>query len=161
MLTKTTRTGVQTLLFLALQGGSDPISPRVIAAALRCSPTYLAKVTGQLVRAGILAAHRGVKGGVTLTRSPREITLLEVVTALQGPVLGDYCSSTMPDPVLCQFHHAMYALHQAMLESLRRWSLADIATVPAPGSVPNRNTACIMHPILVRPNSSSGKRSHK
>ncbi|MBK8231222.1 MAG: Rrf2 family transcriptional regulator [Candidatus Eisenbacteria bacterium] len=161
MLTKTTRTGLQTLLYLALRGDDEPTSPRVIAAALHCSPSYLAKVTGQLVRAGILSAHRGVKGGVTLSRKPREITLLEVVQALQGPVLGDYCSSSLPDPLLCQFHHAMYALHRAMLDTLTRWSLADIATDPGPGTGPVRNTACIMHPILLHIGPPAGKRSRQ
>lgn len=153
MLTKTTRTGIQTLLYLALDKEGEPVSPRTIATALGCSPTYLAKVTAQLARAGILTTHRGVKGGVTLRRDPNEIRLLEIVEALQGPVLEDYCGAKLAKPLLCQFHHAMLFLHEAILDALTRWSLADIAKPPAKGG--RDNPACLLGPVLCAMDSAN------
>lgn len=158
MLTKTTRVGMQSLLYLALNESSTPTAPRAIATALGCSPTYLAKVTAQLVRAGILEAHRGVKGGVTLRRAAHEITLLQIVEALQGPVLADYCTTSQPKPLLCQFHQAMLFLHEAMLEALTRRSLADIAEVPG-SKAGHDNPGCLMHSVIAGLAPPTRKRS--
>lgn len=157
MLTKTTRAGIQTLLYLALNSGDEPASPRAMATALGCSPTYLSKVTGQLVRAGVLHAHKGAKGGVTLSRTPRQINLLDIVQALQGPVLGDYCPTGMPTGMVCRFHQAMYALHQATLEVLSKWTLADMAEMPGRSLNLDTNTACMMHPVA-RALASAGRK---
>ncbi len=104
MLTKTTRAGIQVLLYLSMEPAGEPASPRSMAGALGCSPTYLAKVAGQLVRAGILRAHKGAKGGVTLGRPTARITLLEIVQALQGPVLADYCPTLKSPNGVIQFN---------------------------------------------------------
>jgi Rrf2 family protein len=134
MLTKTTESAIQTLIYLVLQHSEDPIAPRHIADELGLSPTYLAKVTNLLVRSGILRAHRGTLGGVTLGRAPREITLLQIVEACQGQVIGDYCQATDSLDGICAFHRAMLEMHQATLEILSRWTLADLAAQPGPGA---------------------------
>lgn len=157
MLTKTTRAGIQTLLYLALNQADEPASPRAMAGALGSSPTYLSKVTGQLVRAGILVAHKGAKGGVTLSRPAAAITLLDIVQALQGPILGDYCPTRMPAGMVCRFHQAMYALHQATLEALSKWTLADMAELPDRSLNLDSNTTCMMFPVGQAVASRRGK----
>src|SRR5262245_41064036 len=60
-------------------------SPRTvdqIAQATKVPPAYLAKVIGELVRAGILRSQRGVGGGISLVKTPAELTILEVVNAV-------------------------------------------------------------------------------
>ena len=142
MLTKTSEIAIQALVYLALRQGDEPIPPRQIAGALGASPSYMAKVCGSLVKANILRAIRGVKGGVAIARSPREITLLEVVEACQGMVLGDYCQDH-PDPEpLCAYHQAMGELHQATLSVLKRWTLADLAAKPQPAPSLRETVSC-------------------
>jgi Rrf2 family protein len=148
MLTKTTRAGIQVLLYLSMEPAGEPASPRSMAGALGCSPTYLAKVAGQLVRAGILRAHKGAKGGVTLGRPTAGITLLEIVQALQGPVLADYCPTLKSPGLACRFHQAMFALHQATIETLSKWTLAELADVSDQTPRGASNTMCILHPVL-------------
>lgn len=132
MLTKTTLSAIRELIHLASTPDGKPLSPRSIAKRLDLSPTYTAKVTAQLARSGILQTHRGAQGGVTLARQPESITLLEIFEACQGRVVGDYCKSGVPAPQTCSFHRMAAELHQAIVEVLSGYSLADLMVRPVP-----------------------------
>ena len=77
MLSATSELAIRTLVFLAMSGKEVPIPAPRIARALNCSPSYLAKTTATLSRAGILRSVRGTRGGVVLSQRPDEITLLD------------------------------------------------------------------------------------
>jgi Rrf2 family protein len=62
-----------------------------IAIDQRIPPSFLAKIVSQLSVAGLLQTSRGARGGVSLARSPQEITVLEVVEAIDGPILLNEC----------------------------------------------------------------------
>lgn len=49
---------------------------------------YLLKILQQLVRANILRSKRGPRGGFNLARTPKKVTLLEVIEAVEGPMIG-------------------------------------------------------------------------
>lgn len=132
MLTKTSETAIQILLYLERQGTADPVPPILMAERLGASPSYAAKVCTTLAKAGLLRTHHGTRGGVTLARPPREITLLAVVEACQGKVLGDYCQEYDRTEWVCAFHAAMQDLHNAVVGTLQRWTLADLAAKPGP-----------------------------
>ncbi|MFN2216779.1 MAG: RrF2 family transcriptional regulator [Anaerolineales bacterium] len=53
--------------------------------------SFLAKIISTLLKARILETSRGARGGVSLARPPEEITLLEVVEAIDGPILLNEC----------------------------------------------------------------------
>lgn len=129
MLGKTSVSAIRSLLLLAGQDVQEPWSPRRIADELGESPTYLAKVLRHLVKAGILESERGVKGGVTLMRQPAEITLLAIVEACHGTIVGDYCKSSVAGTP-CAFHRAAVELHLAITGVLERWTLADLLAGP-------------------------------
>lgn len=133
MLGKTSISAVRALLLLTQQDQGCCWSPRRMAECLGESPTYLAKVTRHMVKAGILEAEKGVKGGVRLLKSPSSITLLAVVEACQGPIVGDFCRSSRPSSTHCSFHRAALELHQAIVGVLQRWTLADLLDNPASG----------------------------
>lgn len=132
MLTKTAVSAVRALTFLGLNPRRRPWSPRAMAERLNESPTYLAKVVRQLVRAGLLKSHRGVAGGVSLNRDPEEISLLMVVHACQGVILGDFCTAAIDPLQTCAFHQAGAELHDAIVGVLSRWTLADFLRRPSP-----------------------------
>ena len=142
MINGTCELGVQTLIYLTRKGGGEPQPPKVIAEALKASPTYTAKVCGALVRAGILRAHRGAKGGVTLLAKPEQLTLLAIVEACQGKLLADYCSDVFNMNHVCNWHRALDELHKASTSVLLRWTLADILKCPAPTGPINSDTHC-------------------
>ncbi len=145
MLTQTSETALRALVFLLVSKTDEPLPPARIAAYIGASPSYTAKVTTALVKSDILRAHRGMKGGVTLSRPPEQITLLEVVEACQGKVLGDFCQDLDRLELVCAFHRAMAELHQAIITTLKRWTLADLATTPLPAAEIRDNVNCRMH----------------
>jgi Rrf2 family protein len=62
-----------------------------IAEEQRIPPSFLAKIVSQLSIAGLLHTSRGARGGVTLARPAKDITLLEVVEAIDGPIQLNEC----------------------------------------------------------------------
>lgn len=157
MLGKTSLSAIRSLLLLAQQPKEDDCwPPRRIAEALGESPTYLAKVTRHMVKAGILEAEKGVKGGVRLRQAPQEITLLTVVEACQGTIIGDYCKSARPESSYCNFHRAALELHSAITGVLGRWTLAHLLEKPFSSGRLTGGVTCLMvalrlHSIENRP----------
>jgi len=148
MLTKTTISAIRALVFLGQSHVQAPTPPRRIAALLGESPSYLAKVAGLLVKAGILRAHRGVAGGVTLNRAPGEISMLDIVEACQGALVEDACQQASELEKTCAFHQAAVELHQAVVGVLSRWTLADILAKPLPSpGADNLGTRCLLAPL--------------
>lgn len=144
MLTKTSLTALQSLMYVAQRPEEGPVAPGEIAASLGCSPSYLSKIHTQLSKARILDAHRGVKGGITLARAPRQISLLEVVETCQGRILAHYCTDFPNLDMVCGYHHAMAELRNAIVSTLRRWTLADLAGRPGPLEVLKTSVQCKM-----------------
>ncbi len=130
MLGKTTLSAIRALLFISQQQSTGCLSPRHIAAALGESPTYLAKVLRHLVKAGILRAEKGATGGVRLAMDPRDVTLLDIVEACQGTLVGSYCQAGITDVSVCSFHQAALDLHNAITGVLSKWTLAALLTTP-------------------------------
>lgn len=127
MLSATSELAIRTLVFLAMAGKEVPISAPRIARALKCSPSYLAKTTAILSRAGILRSVRGARGGVLLRGRPEEITLLAVVEACQGLLVEDDRreASTGPAP-FPPFRRALAELEAGAAAILSRWTLSRL-----------------------------------
>ncbi len=90
---------VRAVLHLA-RSGDTRIATSTIAEEQRIPPSFLAKIVSQLSIAGLLHTSRGARGGVTLARSPQEITLLEVIEAIDGPIQLNEC---VGDAGACSF----------------------------------------------------------
>ena len=82
---------VRAVLHLARAGNSERSATSLIAKEQNIPPSFLAKIISQLSIAGLLHTSRGARGGVTLAREPGEITLLEVVEAIDGPIQLNEC----------------------------------------------------------------------
>jgi len=79
------------LLSLALDGGDTPVSVRDIAGRTGLPQPYLEQILLALKGAGLVRSKRGVGGGYVLAREPAEITLGDIVSAVDGPItLGDF-----------------------------------------------------------------------
>lgn len=72
-------------------GVSPPVSLHRIADSEGISRKYLEQIFGSLKNAGLVAGNRGPDGGYALLRKPEEVTLYDVVTALEGPVITAEC----------------------------------------------------------------------
>jgi Rrf2 family protein len=143
-ITQTTELAVSILLSLALRGRDVAVTPREIAEDIGASPTYTAKVCGQLVKAHILRSQRGAQGGVILEKLPESLTLLDIVEACQGRILADYCREVSDLRKVCGYHLAMNELHKAVTGSLQRWTLRDLMRQPHPLLKPDTEGHCLI-----------------
>ncbi len=92
-------------------------------------PSFLAKIVSQLSVAGMVQTSRGARGGVALAREPKDISLLEVVEAIDGPITLNEC---VPDSSLCTFgddcpvHGVWSDVQQKLVRELSSTSFADL-----------------------------------
>ena len=80
------RYGLRTLMDVALHQAKGPVTLNDIAQRQCISVKYLWQVINPLKTSGLLSVTRGAKGGYVLARRPEDITMLEVVTDLEGPM---------------------------------------------------------------------------
>lgn len=90
-LTAKSEYGVLAAIDLACNYGSGPVSAREIAERRGIPPRFLEQLFVSLRRAQIVTAVRGAKGGFVLERSPEQITVLDIVEALEGPLASSVC----------------------------------------------------------------------
>jgi Rrf2 family protein len=131
VLTQASELAIQALVILGLRESDEPVTPRDLAQQMGCSHSYLSKVLGSLTREGLLVSVRGARGGVMLVADPREVTLLSVVEACDGFLVGNYCRSLGVQPTeVCGFHEAMKEVHDSVKSVLRRRRLSDLLARP-------------------------------
>jgi len=91
---------MRAVLYLAKLGPDRRAATSQIAEEQKIPPSFLAKIVSQLSVAGLLQTSRGARGGVSLARSPEDISFLEVVEAIDGPILLNEC---VTDSGSCSF----------------------------------------------------------
>ncbi len=89
---------VRAVVYLAQLEPGVRASTSHIATEQNIPITFLAKIISQLSAAGVVRTTRGSRGGVTLAKPMDEISLLEVVEAIDGPVALNECTT---DPSRC------------------------------------------------------------
>lgn len=83
---------------LARGSGSEPVSVRRLADDQGVPYAFARGIQRDLVRAGLVVSHRGARGGIALAREARDISVLDVLEAVQGPVSCSVCTT---DPNWC------------------------------------------------------------
>jgi Rrf2 family protein len=91
---------MRAVAYLANLGPNQRAATSQIAEEQQIPPSFLAKIVSQLSVAGLLQTSRGARGGVSLARTPGEISFLEVVEAIDGPILLNEC---VADSGACNF----------------------------------------------------------
>ena len=93
-LSKKSDYGLIALKHLAMHNHGNACSAADIAAEYGISATLLAKVLQKLGRKGLVTAKHGSAGGYTLAKDPSEISALEVINAIDGPLFITSCITT-------------------------------------------------------------------
>ena len=132
--------GLHCLLHLAGPAAGEAPSSRDLAEFQGVSPTYVAKLFTQLEKAGIVASEEGIQGGYRLARPAADITVLDVVRALEGekPLfrcreVRRNCTLYSEDPPdwatrgVCAIHALMLEAEKRMQETLGERTLAELA----------------------------------
>jgi len=110
---------------LAYNGGGRPVQIRVISERQAIPVRYLEQIFQRLRRAGLICSKRGPGGGYTLARASEEITLLEIIEALEGPLSENLEMDSPDDPSQAAFRptFAWGAIAERLAEVLSKISL--------------------------------------
>lgn len=84
---------------LARQGGDRPVMIEEICETESLPRSFLAKILQTLCRANLVRSQRGAHGGFRLARDPAEISVLDLIEAIEGPIAIQRC---LDEPVQCE-----------------------------------------------------------
>ena len=119
---------IRAVLHLA-RSGDQRIATNMIAEDQRIPPSFLAKIVSQLSIAGLLHTSRGARGGVTLAREPKDISLLEVIEAIDGPIQLNECvgeNSTCSFDGECPLRSVWCEAHEELVGRLKRTTFSNL-----------------------------------
>jgi len=91
---------LRAVMYLAQMNSHQRAATSQIAEEQHIPPSFLAKIISQLSIAGLIHTSRGARGGVTLARPADEISILEVIEAIDGPIALNECTHS---PDACPF----------------------------------------------------------
>lgn len=125
--------GVRLMVALARLHGQGPASLAGIAAAEDLPRAYLEQLVVSLRAAGLVVSTRGAHGGYQLARAPHDITMSEVLRALEGPLAPMFCASEDPEHATtcdrssrCTVNVLWVRVRDAIASTLDSMTLADL-----------------------------------
>ena len=130
-LTKKADYGLIALKHLAVNASHGVASAKEIAEAYHIPLPLLAKVLQKLNKSGLLRSEQGTNGGYRLARNPREITTLDAIRTIDGPIIltpcftehGEGCSQSDK----CTVREPLRKVHEGILNLLGGISIWDLA----------------------------------
>jgi Rrf2 family protein len=140
-LTKRADYAIRAMLALSRENADGPLSARRIAEGMAIPGRFLPQVMGDLSRAGLVHAEPGRHGGYRLVRPTTEVSLLEVIEAVEGDsrrrscvLRGGPCGASGT----CDVHDVFFAAQEALLGIL---STAKLASLVAGDRIRSGDTA--------------------
>lgn len=119
---------VRCVLFLS-KDANRVVSANIIAETLAVSRTFLAKILQRLSHNGIVTSTQGTTGGFGLAKKPRDINLLDVIEAVQGPLAVSLCAVDKRKCSLsrsCSVHPLWVEMRHGIEAKLRRENFARL-----------------------------------
>ena len=107
------------------------VDARTIAEKTRVTQRFTLKILHKLVKSGLVVSFKGAHGGYLLARPPKEITLLQVIEAVEGPYMFSRChqqeySCDHGSTTSCCFHKIYDEVTALVRNKLRSYTFADI-----------------------------------
>lgn len=128
--------GLIAMRHLATHAGDGSCSAGDIAHEYGISAPLLAKILQKLARRGLVVARHGSSGGYQLARDPAEITALEVIDAIDGPLRITSCTTTRGEceqTNTCTVREPLRRVNESILQVLGTVTLSQMAQ-PGPAS---------------------------
>lgn len=129
-LSKLTDYALVVMSCMARSSNQSSRTARDLSVELRLPLPTVSKLLKELLQSGLLVSHRGTKGGYSLTREPHEISLAEIIAAMEGPIALTECSTDTIglcelEPC-CAIKKNQQIISQAVRGVLDRLTLADL-----------------------------------
>ncbi len=122
---------VRMMIELGMQPPDTFLSARRVSVRTAVPKAFLHKITADLVRANLIHTQTGPSGGLALRQEAKEITLLHIVEAIEGPVCLNVCLIRPQEcnrDRFCPGHEVWGRLQMMVVDELARTSLADLAS---------------------------------
>ena len=138
---------------LAIKSDSGPssTSAREIAEQYDIPIELMAKVLQRLAREGLLASHQGTRGGYHLSRSPANISVADVIQAVDGPLTVTACSTeeeNCDQYSKCNVRDPLWKIKERILVALQTCSITELATESTePVLISISRPAAVQHPL--------------
>ena len=131
MFTQTVEYALRALVALAARPG-EPQTNRQLAEVTKVPGPYLSKVLQLLTHEGLVEAHRGVRGGFSLSRPAKQITVLDAVNAVDPIQRIRVCPLGLKahGKHLCPLHKKMDAALEQIEQAFGSTTLADVLSEP-------------------------------
>ncbi|HEY3379543.1 MAG TPA: Rrf2 family transcriptional regulator [Armatimonadota bacterium] len=128
-LTRAGEYAVRSLVYLAAQDDDARVMASEVASAENIPVNFVRKILESLAKTGLVKSYRGAGGGFILGREAKQITLRQIVEAIEGPFALNECLSpngceNMPH---CPVSQVWMEAQRAVEDVLGRYSLADVA----------------------------------
>ncbi|SDB08115.1 transcriptional regulator, BadM/Rrf2 family [Desulfonatronum thiosulfatophilum] len=121
MLTKAGEYAVRCMLFLAGERERDVVLKKDVSEAMKIPGSFLAKIAQNLAKAGLIQIVQGPRGGYRMLKSAEEVTLLEVIEAVEGEIFLNECLFR-PDSchrsLFCGVHQVWEKAREGLRETL-------------------------------------------
>lgn len=133
---------------LALRGNRGSSSAREIAGLYDIPIELMAKVLQRLVRRGLLASQQGTRGGYQLARKPSQISVADVIEAIDGPLTVTACSTEAnrcEQFEKCNVRDPLWKVRERILTALGECTIAELSADPPPPAPPR---AAVLHTHL-------------
>ncbi len=129
-------TDYATVVMTCLAGAGDGVlSAQALAERSRLETPTVSKLLKQLAQAGLVVSTRGINGGYRLARLAQEITIADIVTAMEGPIGMTECSAhagAWGHEPHCGVRVNWQRINQAIADALASVTLADMMKPPGP-----------------------------
>jgi Rrf2 family protein len=135
---------------LALRPDQAALSAREIAEQYDIPVELMAKVLQRLAREGLLASHQGTRGGYHLSRPPSDISVADVIQAVDGPLTVTACSTeeeNCDQYSKCSVRDPLWKIKERILIALQACSITELAadtTAPIPVTI-TRSALLVSH----------------
>lgn len=122
---------LRVVLYLSRLGYNARVTAKIIAEKESIPLRFLLKLLRKLKKAGIVKSYMGANGGYALNKEPEEITLKNVIEAIDGPIHLNRC---LYDPEKCNLyrtskcpvHHALYKVQSNLIKQLESINFKNI-----------------------------------
>jgi Rrf2 family protein len=129
-ITRATNYAVRALTHLAMLPPATRLTAEELASEHHASSARAAKILQRLVSARLLVSRRGFDGGFELARAPRDISILDIVTALEGPLCLNACldgGSGCAESAFCNERDVWARAQAALTQQLAGATLEQLA----------------------------------